>query len=89
MPGKTTREKPATKSGNAGMGPNLGEGSQTGAPRYNEATHDFVPSGTVEKAAAEAARDLSGGESEALTQAEAEGKSHSRGEDPLLQRGQT
>ena len=70
-------------------GPNEGEGSQTGARQYNEATRAFVDSGKVKKAADKAADDISGPEAESLKRAEEEGKRHSHGEDPLLRRGKS
>ena len=71
-------------SGEAGA--NEGEGSQTGARQYNEATRDFVKSGKVKQAAEDAARAVDGPEGKALRDAEAEGKSHSHGEDPALRK---
>ena len=65
-------------------GPNEGEGSQTGAREYNEATRKFVERGKVGQAAADAARAVSGPEGDELKEAEAEGKRRSHGEDPLL-----
>ena len=82
MPEKTTdRNKDDARSG-----PNEGEGSQTGARQYNEATREFVKSGKVQPAADKAARDITGPDADSLKQAEAEGKRHSHGEDPLLKR---
>ena len=90
MSGKATDTKTPTKQ-NAGAGaqrsgPNEGEGSQTGARDYNEATQAFVKSGKVADAAKRAERDVSGPDAEALKRAEAEGKRHSHGEDPALKR---
>ena len=67
-------------------GANEGEGSQTGARQYNEATRDFVKSGKVKQAAADAAKAVDGPEGKVLRDAEAEGKSHARGEDPALRK---
>ena len=60
-----------------------GEGNRTAARRYNEETTDFVRSGRVDEAA-RGARPANAGEARELQQAEDEGRSHSRGEDPLL-----
>jgi hypothetical protein len=73
-------------AGTGRSGPNEGEGSQTGAREYNEATRSFVASGKVKKAAEEAARDVSGPKAEGLKRAEDEGKKHSHGEDPQVRR---
>lgn len=92
MSGKTADTKPGTQqkmkpdAGAGRSGPNEGEGSQTGARQYDEATRAFVASGKVKPAAEKAARDLDGPEAEALKRAEAEGKKHSHGEDPLLRK---
>ena len=86
MPGKTTDKKAAPRPNVERSGPNEGEGSQTGAREYNKATRAFVESGKVEPAARQAARDISGPDAEALKRAEAEGKSNSHGEDPLLRK---
>jgi hypothetical protein len=67
-------------------GPNEGEGSQTGARRYDDATRTFIASGKVKKAAEEAERAVDGPEAESLKKAEEAGKKHSHGEDPLLRR---
>lgn len=60
-----------------------GEGNRTAARRYNEETTDFARSGRVDQAAREA-RPEGAEEARDMERAEAEGKSHSRGEDPLL-----
>ena len=67
-------------------GPNEGEGSQTGARQYNEATRNFVKSGQVDQKAREAAKAVDGPEGEKLRRAEETGRSHSHGEDPALKR---
>ena len=84
MPGKSTDTKPAAKQNEGRSAPNEGEGSQTGARQYDEETRAFVASGKVKKAAEEAVRDVSGPKAGDLKRAEAEGKKHSHGEDPLL-----
>ncbi len=63
---------------------NEGEGSRTGADAYDKANREFVKSSKVEKAARDAERAVSGDEAAELERAEAEGKSHSHGEDPAL-----
>lgn len=67
--------------------PNEGEGSQTGARQYNDATKAFVEEGKVGPAAAEAEKAVSGPERAALEKAEREGRAHSHGEDPAIKRG--
>ncbi len=86
MPDKVTDTKPAAEQDIGRSGPNEGEGSQTGARQYDEATRAFVASGKVKQAANEAVRDISGPDADALKRAEAEGKKHSHGEDPLLRK---
>lgn len=83
MPGKAATPE-AKHSTPERSGPNEGEGSQTGARQYNEATRDFVASGKVKKAAEDAAHAVDGPEAQTLKRAEAEGKRHSHGEDPSL-----
>jgi hypothetical protein len=83
-PGMQPKTKPDANAGRSG--PNEGEGSQTGARQYDEATRAFVASGKVKPAAEKAARDLDGPGAESLKRAEEEGKKHSHGEDPLLRR---
>jgi len=61
-----------------------GEGNRTAARRYNEETTDFARSGRVDEAA-RSARPSSADEAREMERAEAEGKSHAREEDPLLQ----
>lgn len=68
-------------------GPNEGEGSQTGARQYNDATKAFVEKGKVGPAAAEAEKAVSGPERAALEKAEREGRAHSHGEDPAVKGG--
>jgi hypothetical protein len=60
-----------------------GEGSYSGAQQYDEATRQFVKQGKVEQAARDAAP-KSPQEAEELDQAEAEGRSHAKEEDPAL-----
>ena len=60
---------------------NEGEGSRSGAKAYNESTRKFVDSGRVGVAADEAMKARDGSGRAALDRAEAEGKSHSKGED--------
>lgn len=65
---------------------NEGEGNKTAARRYNEATTDFARSGQVEPKAQEAKKATEGKERDTLRKAEAEGRSHAKGEDPALKR---
>jgi hypothetical protein len=60
-----------------------GEGDYKAGRRYNEKTREFAESGKVQPAAHDAAP-TSPEEAEALKRAEAEGKSHSKGEDSLI-----
>ncbi len=60
-----------------------GEGDYAAGRRYDKASREFAESGKVEPAAREAAPG-DAGEAEELERAEEEGKSHSKGEDPLL-----
>lgn len=66
----------------AGSNPNkeYGEGNYKAARQYNEATREFAQSGKVEPAAEEA-RPRSPQEARELAEAEAKGRSHSKGED--------
>ena len=66
---------------------NEGEGNRTAAKAYNKGVQDFEKTGQVDKKAREAADALDGPEAQALKDAEAKGKSHSHGEDPLLKKG--
>ena len=63
---------------------NEGEGSRSGAKAYDEKTENFAKSGKVDKAAQDAKKAVEGSEGEQLRKAEEEGKRHSRGEDPAL-----
>ena len=62
-----------------------GEGDYQAARRYDKAQHDFARSGKVEKAAHDA-QPADAKEAEEMRQAEKEGRSHAKGEDPALQR---
>jgi hypothetical protein len=62
-----------------------GEGDYDAARRYDKATTDFAKSGKVDEAARDA-KPTSPAEADELRQAEAEGKSHAKGEDPALYR---
>ncbi len=67
---------------------NEGEGSRTAARAYNVEAERFAKSGQVEKKAREAQRAVDGKKGKELVRAEAEGKSHSAGEDrPARQSG--
>jgi hypothetical protein len=63
-----------------------GEGDYDAARRYDKAAREFAESGKVEEAARDA-RPTSPQEAEELARAEREGKSHAKGEDPLLKPG--
>lgn len=66
--------------------PVQGEGDYEAGRRYDKASRDFAESGKVEPAARDAAPD-NAGEAEEMKRAEDEGKSHAKGEDPLLNPG--
>ena len=57
-----------------------GEGDYASARKYDQAVGDFVKSGKVEKAARDAAPH-NPQEQDAMLKAEAQGRSHSKGED--------
>ncbi len=66
-----------------------GEGDYEAGRRYDKASREFAESGKVEPAARDAAPENER-EAEDLERAEEAGKSHAKGEDPLLnQRGKT
>lgn len=57
---------------------NEGEGNKTAARQYNKDQRDFVKSGQVDKAAAEAEKAVDGPEREELERAEDKGRSHAK-----------
>jgi len=61
-----------------------GEGDYEAARRYDRDQRDFVKSGRVDQAARDA-RPQDAQEAEEMARAEDEGRSHSKGEDPLLE----
>jgi len=71
------------------QGPQVqGEGNYTAAREYNEATREFVDSGKV-RDAAEAAAPQSEEQAQELREAEAEGRSHLKEEDPQVDGGRS
>lgn len=62
-----------------------GEGNYAASKQYNDATKEFVESGRVEKAARDAAP-TTDADALQMQAAEGEGKRHSKGEDPALNR---
>lgn len=66
---------------------NEGEGNKTAARHYNEKTEKFAESGKVEQKAREAAQAVDRDKDGELKQAERQGKSHAKGEDPKLKTG--
>lgn len=62
-----------------------GEGNYAASKQYNDATRKFAQSGRVEEAA-RAAEPRSDADALQMQAAEAEGKRHSKGEDPALNR---
>ena len=65
---------------------NQGEGDYEAARRYRDKTEEFADSGEVEEGAEQAREAVDGPEGDSLRDAEEEGKSRSRGEDPKLKR---
>jgi hypothetical protein len=62
-----------------------GEGDYEAARRHRKRVSEFIENNDVEKAAVRAAPE-SAAEAAELEDAEAEGKSHAKGEDPALER---
>lgn len=73
--------KPASATKQPAGQPNEGEGNRTAARAYNQQAERFAKSGKVEKKAREAQQAVDGEEGNELALAEAEGMSHSAGED--------
>lgn len=65
-----------------------GEGNYVAGRRYDQAQRKFVESGQVDEAARDA-KPQNTREAEEMEAAEREGRSHAKGEDPALRRGQT
>lgn len=63
-----------------------GEGDYEAARRHRKRVNEFIENNDVEKAAVRAAPE-SAAEARELEDAEAEGKSRSKGEDPALRKG--
>lgn len=63
---------------------NEGEGNRTADRQYREGVRDHVENHDVQGDAQRARDALEGAEGDALRRAEEEGKSHSKGEDPQL-----
>jgi hypothetical protein len=83
---QSSRPQDAAKgTGQAGQDNVHGEGNYAASKQYNDATRDFVKAGRVDKAAKDAAP-TSDAEARQMQAAEAEGKRHSKGEDPALNR---
>jgi hypothetical protein len=61
---------------------NEGEGSRTAAKKYDQDARRFAESGKVEQKAREARDAVDGPEGKELASAEAQGRQHSKGEDP-------
>jgi hypothetical protein len=61
---------------------NEGEGSRTAAKKYDREAQRFAESGKVEEKAREARDAIDGPEGKELAAAEAQGRRHSKGEDP-------
>jgi hypothetical protein len=61
-----------------------GEGDYEAARRYDRDQREFVQSGRVDQAARDA-RPQKPGEADEMARAEDEGRSHSKGEDPLVE----
>ena len=69
-----------------GQGQVQGEGDYEAARRHRKRVSEFIENNDVEKAAVRAAPE-SQAVAEELENAEAEGKSHAKGEDPALRKG--
>lgn len=67
-------------------GKNEGEGNQTAAKAYNEATQKHVREHDVAREAKEAERALTGAEGAELREAEKAGRARAKGEDPQVKR---
>ncbi len=78
-------EKAKSRPGE-GAWPNEGEGSRSAARKYNKEQQAFIRSGKVDKKAEEAKKAVEGPGVKELEKAEAEGRSHSKGEDPEFDR---
>jgi hypothetical protein len=65
---------------------NEGEGSRTAAAKYDREAQRFAQSGKVEQKAREARDAVEGPEGQELAEAEAQGRRHSKGEDPEVKR---
>jgi hypothetical protein len=65
-----------------------GEGNYKATREYDRATGEFIQAGKVEPAA-RAARPRTAQEARDMERAEAEGKKHSKGEDPALRRARS
>lgn len=80
-------DRKQTQGSSSGAEPeNEGEGSRTAAKKYDQDAQRFAESGKVEEKAREAREAIDGPEGAELAQAEAEGKQHSKGEDPAVKR---
>jgi hypothetical protein len=75
----------ASGGGQQGQANVYGEGNYAASKQYNDATRDFANSGRVDEAAREA-QPKSDADALQMQAAEAEGKRHSKGEDPALNR---
>lgn len=64
-----------------------GEGNHVAGRRYDKAQQEFVQSGRVDEAARKAPPQNTR-EAEEMESAEQEGRSHAKGEDPAVSRGQ-
>jgi len=84
MAAKTPKQGPQEQQGQQGQQVQ-GEGDYEAGRRYDKAAREFAESGKVEPAARDAAPD-SAEEAEQMQQAEEAGKSHSKGEGPLVSR---
>jgi hypothetical protein len=87
--GAGQRQGQGAQEQDPGPGPQVqGEGNYTAAREYNEATREFVESGKV-RDAAEAAAPQSEEQAQELREAEAEGRSHLKEEDPQVDGGRS
>ncbi len=77
-----SEQQPA--KGKPSSGAVQGEGDYASARTFQKHERDFVESGQVDQKAREAEKAYEGKEGDELRRAEEQGKRHSHGEDPLL-----
>ena len=81
-----TDDRKQTKGSSGTDQENEGEGSRTAAKKYDQDAQRFAELGKVDEKARQAREAVDGPEGEELVHAEAQGKQHSKGEDPEITR---